>query len=113
MRFHTRVRRGRGAEQGPAAARAGPTRQTYWSGGSKDPCAGRDKSLNYNKPGRETRKIWRNNMKNNPSLRFLLALGGQKVIVMQDDENTHVYSDAGRCRCNVSVERISNAVTAK
>lgn len=53
------------------------------------------------------------NMKNNNTLRFLLALGNQKVIVMQDREDAHVYSNGCACRGNVSVERISDAVLAK
>lgn len=48
------------------------------------------------------------------NLRFLLALGGKRVVVMQENNNLHVYSDhhAGR-NATVSVERISEAVAAK
>lgn len=52
-------------------------------------------------------------MKNTSNLRFLLALGGQKIVVMQDDENMHVYSDESSGRGNVSAARISHAVTAR
>ncbi len=46
-----------------------------------------------------------------PNLRFLLALGSQKVVVMQQEDQMHIYgSKAAR---NVSVERISQAVLSK
>lgn len=47
------------------------------------------------------------------TLRFLLALGGKKVVVMQEEEALHVYSDQRPCRNSISVERISNALTAR
>ncbi len=52
-------------------------------------------------------------IKKTPSLRFLLALGGKKVVVMQDQENMHVYSDQAPRSNGVFVERISHALTAK
>lgn len=52
-------------------------------------------------------------IKKTPSLRFLLALGGKKVVVMQDQEDMHVYSDQTPRSSRVFVERISNAVAAR
>ena len=51
-------------------------------------------------------------IKKTPSLRFLLALGGKKVVVMQEQENMQVYSDQAP-RSGVFVERISHALAAK
>lgn len=52
-------------------------------------------------------------MKNSNHLRFLLALGGQKVVVLQDQENLQIYgSDFSRTN-SVSVCRLSEAVHTK
>ncbi|MBR3604221.1 MAG: hypothetical protein IKL48_06095 [Elusimicrobiaceae bacterium] len=49
-------------------------------------------------------------MKNN-NLRFLLALGGQKVVVLQNQEHLHIYSSPLSCKNNVSVGRLADAVS--
>lgn len=54
-------------------------------------------------------------MKNKQNLRFLLALGDRKVVVLQDEQELSVYSDTPTTRGagRVSVERITSAVTAR
>ena len=52
-------------------------------------------------------------IKNTPTLRFLLALGGKRVVVMQEAEDLHVYSDQRPCRNPISAERISNALAGR
>lgn len=50
----------------------------------------------------------------NSNLRFLLALGGKKVVVMQQRDNLQVYSDSHSCRTDeVTLQRISEAVSAR
>lgn len=50
---------------------------------------------------------------NHFTLRFLLALGGKKMVVMQQEQALHVYEDQRPCRNSISAERISHALTAK
>ena len=52
-------------------------------------------------------------MKKKPNLRFLMALGGQKIIILQDDESLHVYSDKAAQRKNVSVDRVCDVIGSK
>lgn len=49
------------------------------------------------------------------NLRFLLALGNKKVIVLKDAETLSVYSDvsAEAEKHRLAVERISSAVSVK
>ncbi len=48
------------------------------------------------------------------NLRFLLALGNKKVVVMQNENDLHIYSDSRPCRQpGLSLQRISEAVSAK
>ncbi len=51
-------------------------------------------------------------MKTNSNLRFLLALGNQKVIIMQEAESLRVYGTP-RQRANISVSRLSDAVASR
>ncbi len=52
-------------------------------------------------------------MKQNNNLRFLLALGGQKVVVLQNQENLQIYGSPISDGNNVSICRLSDAVTGK
>ncbi len=52
-------------------------------------------------------------IKKTPSLRFLLALGGKKVVVVQNQQDLQVYSDQAPRSGHVFVERISNAIAAR
>lgn len=57
-------------------------------------------------------------MKNNKSnLRFLLALGSRKVVVLENSDRLNIYSDAKetepREKSRVSVERITSAVLSR
>ncbi len=52
-------------------------------------------------------------MNKKPNLRFIMALGGQKIIILQDDENLHVYSDKTPERKNVSLERVCDVIGKK
>ena len=52
-------------------------------------------------------------MKNNPNLRFLLALANQKVIVLEKAKNMHVYASANSPRENVSVKKLSALIHTK
>lgn len=49
------------------------------------------------------------------NLRFLLALGNRKVVVLEDEQQLSVYSDASKSRESnrVNAERIGQAVTAR
>ena len=49
----------------------------------------------------------------NPSLRFLLALGGKKVVVVQERQDLKIYSDQKQPTNSVFVERISHALSAR
>lgn len=52
-------------------------------------------------------------IKNTPTLRFLLALGGKRVVVMQEEDALHIYSDQRPGRNSISAERISHALAAR
>ena len=52
-------------------------------------------------------------MKTHSNLRFLLALGGQKIIVLERENNLHIYTDKRATRANVSVERLSAVMAPK
>ena len=47
------------------------------------------------------------------NLRFLLALGSKKVVVMQGQEDLQVYTDQSPSHGRLFVERISNALAAR
>ncbi|MBO7238707.1 MAG: hypothetical protein J6U96_05495 [Elusimicrobiaceae bacterium] len=44
------------------------------------------------------------------NLRFLLSLGGQKVVIMQEQDQLRVYTREYTDRPNVSAARLSEAV---
>lgn len=48
-----------------------------------------------------------------PNLRFLMALGGKRIVVVQDQDDTHVYTDIRPSRNKVSVQRICDALLSK
>jgi len=52
-------------------------------------------------------------MKKDSTLRFLLALGGQKIVVLQDQENLQVFGSPLSRQHNVSVCRLADAVNSK
>ncbi|MBR3899725.1 MAG: hypothetical protein IKJ44_05580 [Elusimicrobiaceae bacterium] len=52
-------------------------------------------------------------MNQNQNLRFFLALGNQKVVVLQGQENMDVYATPTPGRMNVSVGRLALAVSGK
>ena len=52
-------------------------------------------------------------MTKKPNLRFIMALGGQKIIILQDEQTMHVYSDKKPERKNVSVERVCHVLDIK
>ena len=52
-------------------------------------------------------------MKNKSNLRFLLALGNQKVVVLEQAQNLHIYADKKNTRANVSLERLSSVMHTK
>lgn len=47
------------------------------------------------------------------NLRFLLALGNQKVVVLQDQAHTHIYSGLSGRRINVSLTSLTQAIAGK
>lgn len=49
------------------------------------------------------------------NLRFLLALGSRKVVVLENEQQLSVYSDTSHSRKSdrVNAERIGHAVTAR
>lgn len=49
------------------------------------------------------------------NLRFLLALGNKKVIVLKNAESVNIYSNCNPLqeKNRVAIERISNAITVK
>lgn len=49
-------------------------------------------------------------MKRAQNIRFLLALGGQKVVVTQERQHTHIYANPVSTRQNVSLKRLSALV---
>lgn len=53
-------------------------------------------------------------MSNSPTrLRFLLSLGGTKVVVLNDDTNLHIYSresDKSSRKSTITVEHIGEAL---
>lgn len=52
-------------------------------------------------------------MSRKTSLRFLLALGNTKVVVLNEEEGLQIYSDGKESRSkNAAAERISEALTA-
>lgn len=50
-------------------------------------------------------------MNQNANLRFLLALGGQKVIVLQNEHDMHIYANAHAPQDNVSVKRLIDTLS--
>lgn len=52
-------------------------------------------------------------MNQNANLRFLLALGGQKVVVLQSEHDTHIYADSPAPQSNVSVKRLLAALSER
>lgn len=54
-------------------------------------------------------------MKVKSNLRFLLALGNKKVIVLKDDNDLSIYTDCppDQEKHRLAVERIGSAVAAK
>lgn len=52
-------------------------------------------------------------MNTKSNLRFFLALGGQKVVVLQDQQHMQIYADKKPVRGNVSVERMSAVLQTK
>ncbi len=52
-------------------------------------------------------------MKNQTNLRFLLALGNTKMIVLKDQENLHIYSNNTdkRQKNAVKADRLAQALT--
>lgn len=52
-------------------------------------------------------------MQNKNNLRFLLALGNQKVVVMRQQDNFEIYSGKKSGKQNVSLSRISTALAQK
>lgn len=50
-------------------------------------------------------------MKQTQNLRFLLALGNQKVVVTQDPLHTHIYTNPQNTHPNVSVKRMTALLT--
>ncbi len=54
-------------------------------------------------------------MKKQPNLRFLLALGNTKIVVLKDQEELQVYSSAQnkRQKNNVAAERLTEALTVR
>lgn len=57
--------------------------------------------------------FWSFDMNQNQNLRFFLALGNQKVVVLQGQENMDVYATPTPGRMNVSVGRLALAVSGK
>lgn len=53
-------------------------------------------------------------MTQNSNLRFLLALGNKKVVVLKDHDTLNIYSDnrLTSARSRVSVERLAEAVAS-
>ena len=48
------------------------------------------------------------------NLRFFFFLDNKKVVVMQNENDLHIYSDSRPCRQpGLSLQRISEAVSAK
>ena len=48
------------------------------------------------------------------TLRFLLALGNKKMVIMQNAEDVHIYSDEKPCGWKgMSTKRLAEAVTSK
>ncbi len=58
---------------------------------------------------------WRHIMTHKDStLRFLLALGNKKMVIMQNAEDVHIYSDEKPCGWKgMSTKRLAEAVTSK
>lgn len=52
-------------------------------------------------------------MQNKNNLCFLLALGNQKVVVMRQEEELEIYTGTKSGKQNVSVSRLSNALSRK
>ncbi len=51
-------------------------------------------------------------LKNTPALRFLLALGGKRIVVMQQEDALQLYSDSRPCR-RICPEHIYHALNTK
>lgn len=51
------------------------------------------------------------------NLRFLLSLGSTKMVVLQDEEDVHIYSNqvenVSRKKSAITVEHISEAIAPK
>ncbi len=54
-------------------------------------------------------------MKNQTNLRFLLALGNTKIVVLEDQENLHIYSNKTdkNQKTAVAAERLTEALTLR
>ncbi len=52
-------------------------------------------------------------MNNKSNLRFLLALGGTKVIITQEDKDLRVYSDRSPRAGALFLKRLANAVSSQ
>lgn len=52
-------------------------------------------------------------MKNTANLRFFLALGNQKIVVVKKEDNLHIYADKNSTRKNVSIERLAALIQSK
>lgn len=54
-------------------------------------------------------------MKNQTNLRFLLALGNTKIVVLKDQDNLHIYSNQPdkRQKKTVAAERLTEALTPR
>ena len=52
-------------------------------------------------------------MAKNTTLRFLLALGGQRIVVLNRQEQNYLYGGQSTSRQNVSPSRLYTAVQAK
>ena len=52
-----------------------------------------------------------------PNLRFLLSLGDTKMVVLQDEQDLHIYSNQTTCksrnRSTIAAEHVTEALVAK
>ena len=52
-------------------------------------------------------------MANKINLRFLLALGGQKVVITQQHDELQIYADQRSKRPNVSAVRMADVLSSR
>lgn len=57
--------------------------------------------------------FWEFYMNKSTHLRFLLALGGQKAVVFQEQKNLHIYASPVSKRNNVSWGHLSDTLQPK